>query len=166
MSGTVSVGRRSVWASMLLTLSLAIATVACADPEPAVSSPTTAPPMMEKDGTATPTSIATPATLQDETTGRAALVALYNATDGARWKDNTNWLSEAPVGEWHGVTTDTGGHVTEVSLYDNQLTGPIPAELGNLPGLQSLILYANQLTGPIPPELGDLANLQEAESLG
>ena len=122
--------------------------------------------MMEKDGTATPTSMATPATLQDETTGRAALVALYNATDGARWKDNTNWLSEAPVGEWHGVTTDTGGHVTEVSLYDNQLTGPIPAELGNLPGLQSLILYANQLTGPIPPELGDLANLQELNLSG
>ena len=26
---------------------------------------------------------------------RAALVALYNATDGPNWNDNTNWLSEA-----------------------------------------------------------------------
>ena len=27
------------------------------------------------------------------TSDRAALIALYNATDGANWTDNTNWLS-------------------------------------------------------------------------
>ena len=37
---------------------------------------------------------------------REVLVALYNATDGANWTDNTNWLSTAPLGEWHGVTVD------------------------------------------------------------
>ena len=41
----------------------------------------------------------------------------------------------------------------------NQLTGEIPAELGNLANLQSLYLYNNQLTGEIPAELGNLANL-------
>ena len=34
---------------------------------------------------------------------RAALVALYNATDGPNWVDNTNWLTDAPLGEWYGV---------------------------------------------------------------
>ena len=43
---------------------------------------------------------------------RAALVALYHATDGANWENSANWLSEAPIGEWYGVTDDSGGHVT------------------------------------------------------
>ena len=38
---------------------------------------------------------------------RAALTALYNATGGANWGNNTNWLSDGPLGEWYGVTTDT-----------------------------------------------------------
>jgi len=40
------------------------------------------------------------------------------------------------------------------------LTGPIPPELGNLTGLETLRLHANMLTGPIPPELGNLAGLE------
>ena len=41
----------------------------------------------------------------DAATDRAALVALYHATDGANWGDNTNWLSDAPLGEWSGFYT-------------------------------------------------------------
>ena len=41
----------------------------------------------------------------------------------------------------------------------NQLTGEIPAELGNLSSLERLYLNDNQLTGEIPPELGDFARL-------
>ncbi len=37
----------------------------------------------------------------DSDTDRAALVALYNATGGANWGNNGNWLSNAPMGEWH-----------------------------------------------------------------
>ena len=90
----------------------------------------------------------------------AALVALYNATGGANWRNNGNWLSNAPMGEWHGVTTDSDGRVTDLSLYDNQLTGEIPAELGSLTNLRWLQLHNNQLTGEIPAELGSLTNLK------
>ena len=93
-------------------------------------------------------------------TDRAALVALYNATDGENWLDRTNWLSDAPTGEWSGVTTNANGRVTDLSLYDNQLTGEIPAELGNLTNLEVLSLDGNQLTGEIPAELGNLTNLE------
>ena len=92
---------------------------------------------------------------------RAALVALYNATGGASWFTGTNWLSERPFGEWHGVTTNSDGRVTELWLDRNQLTGPIPAELGDLTNLQTLVLDNNELTGPIPAELGDRTNLVE-----
>ena len=47
---------------------------------------------------------------------RAALVALYKATGGANWTNNTNWLTNAPIGQWQGVTTDSQGRVTELNL--------------------------------------------------
>ncbi|MEN8219167.1 MAG: hypothetical protein ABFS56_22940, partial [Pseudomonadota bacterium] len=42
---------------------------------------------------------------------------------------------------------------------NNQLTGSIPTELGNLSNLSWLDLSNNQLTGTIPTELGNLSNL-------
>ena len=44
---------------------------------------------------------------------RAALVALYNATGGANWGRNLNWLSNAPMWQWSGVITDSDGRVTK-----------------------------------------------------
>ena len=51
-------------------------------------------------------------------------------------------------------------NLTLLQLYDNQLSGEIPSELGNLTELTNLILSANQLTGTIPAGLGNLTNLQ------
>ena len=93
-------------------------------------------------------------------TDRAALVALYNATGGANWTNNTNWLTNEALSEWYGVTTNSDGRVTSLDLNSNQLTGPIPAELGNLASLQILYLWGNKLTGAIPAELGNLSSLQ------
>ena len=93
------------------------------------------------------------------TQARDALVALYNATNGPGWKNNANWLSEAPIRQWHGVATYCG-RVIGLDLRDNNLAGPIPPELGNLSDLELLYLSENQLTGPIPPELGNLSNLE------
>ena len=90
---------------------------------------------------------------------RAALEALYDATGGAGWADNTSWKTSAPLGDWHGVTTNASGRVTELRLGDNGLTGPIPTELGSVGTLQWLDLSSNELNGPIPRALGNLANL-------
>ena len=91
---------------------------------------------------------------------RANLVALYNATGGPNWANNTGWLSNAPMGQWYGVTTGDNGRVTGLDLYENQLSGEIPPELGNLSNLGSLELHYNDLSGEIPPELENLANLE------
>ena len=72
----------------------------------------------------------------DASTDKAALVALYNATDGPNWENNRNWLSDRPIGEWSGVSTDADGRVTVLSLDGNQLSGSIPSELGNLANLE------------------------------
>ena len=92
-----------------------------------------------------------------------ALVALYNATDGEHWVNNRNWLSDAPLGAWYGVYTNSQGQVTELKLAKNRLAGELPSELGGLSNLLGLILNENGLTGEIPPELGDLINLVELE---
>ena len=63
---------------------------------------------------------------------RDALAALYHATDGPNWDDNTGWLSDRPLGEWSRVTTDEAGRVIGLGLSDNRLSGQIPPELGRL----------------------------------
>ena len=99
-------------------------------------------------------------TLSPAAKDRAALVALYYTTGGPNWATNSNWMSDRPLGEWYGVTTDGDGLVTRLDISDNQLNGSIPAALGNLTNLQELHLYINELSGPIPAELGSLANLE------
>ena len=109
---------------------------------------------------------------------RAALVALYHATDGPNWADNSGWLTGAPLDEWHGIDTDSNGRVLGIQLIENSLTGPLPGELGDLSALRQLdlrnVLYsctlergceatspsANRLTGQIPAALGRLTNLE------
>ena len=93
-------------------------------------------------------------------TDRAALEALYDATDGANWSRNDSWLTGEPLGDWYGVGTDSAGRVTTLALWDNGLAGPIPAELGSLTNLTYLELGHDELTGSIPAELGNLINLQ------
>ena len=47
---------------------------------------------------------------------RAALVTLYEATDGPNWANNENWLTDAPLGEWYGVSVSDTGRVTGLDL--------------------------------------------------
>ncbi|MCP4109089.1 MAG: hypothetical protein GY749_26765, partial [Desulfobacteraceae bacterium] len=89
---------------------------------------------------------------------RLALIALYNSTDGDNWTNNANWLTDEPVSTWHGVTVDNG-HVTQINLNNNNLSGIIPSEIGELTSLIYLFLEDNQLTGEIPSEIWNLTNL-------
>ena len=93
-------------------------------------------------------------------TDRAALMALYNSTDGGNWTNNTNWGSSKPLGTWDRVTTDSDGRVTFLTPWQNNLNGTLPAELGNLDKLAILYLYNNQLRGTVPYSLGHLANVR------
>ena len=90
---------------------------------------------------------------------REILEAFYHATGGPNWRDSDNWMTDAPLGDWLGVYTDASGRVVGLGLDYNELTGPIPAELGDLSSLMGLDLTLNKLTGPIPAELGNLSSL-------
>ena len=167
--------------SVVLALALTAALAACGSDEPSgvtgpdrtASTPTETPasptrtpstPVSGDAPTATvaprPTATtAPPAASGSAETDREALVALYNATDGENWRNNANWLSDAPPGEWEGVTTNNDGRVTVLQLHQNGLSGEIPPELGSLSNLAYLYLSDNELSGEIPAELGSLSNL-------
>ena len=99
---------------------------------------------------------------------RAALEALYDATNGVNWSRNDNWKTDEPLGQWFGVRTNSDGRVTRLELVDNRLSGTIPVEIGNLTSLSelflgfgqlSVFLGFSQLSGTIPVEIGNLTNL-------
>ena len=93
-------------------------------------------------------------------TNREVLEALYDATGGPNWGNRDNWRTDAPLRDWHGVQVDASGRVERLYLDDNDLSGPIPPEIGELANLERLYLDDNDLSGPIPPEIGELANLE------
>ena len=98
---------------------------------------------------------------------REILIAVYNALDGPNWEDSGNWLSDTPLGEWSGVTTDDNGRVIWLQIGGSgsgqELNGEIPLELIGLGALEILGLsggfHGVDLRGEIPPELGNLSNL-------
>ncbi|XP_020977788.1 protein NSP-INTERACTING KINASE 1 isoform X3 [Arachis ipaensis] len=72
-----------------------------------------------------------------------------------------NWDADAvdPC-SWTMVTCSAENLVIGLLLQNNNITGPIPSELGKLPKLQTLDLSNNFFSGEIPPSLGHLRSLQ------
>ena len=91
-----------------------------------------------------------------------ALVALFESTHGANWKENPGWLESDTPCSWYGVTCEDG-HVTQLVLFDNGLSGPLPAELENLTNLRVIRMFNNQLSGSLSPKLGRLSSLMELD---
>ena len=123
-------------------------------------------------------------TVSIDVSDRTALIDFYHALDGPNWEDAENWLSEEPLSEWHGITTDANSNVIrlelrsnnlsgtlpenlvylsllrELDLVDNQVSGAIPVVLSQLEELRIIDLGANELSGSIPDELALLANME------
>jgi Leucine-rich repeat (LRR) protein len=86
--------------------------------------------------------------------------------------DTVSFSIPINVGQLFDCTADDGTDGVELwgecysientdslNLYDNQLYGEIPPEIGNLTNLEYLDLGSNELTGSIPSEIGTLTNL-------
>jgi len=87
-----------------------------------------------------------------------ALVEIYNSTNGELWNNNTGWNVTNTPCSWYGIQC-SGGHITRVYLQYNQLSGTLPAEIGNLTYLEVLNIRNNSLCGNIPVELMNLIHL-------
>jgi len=91
---------------------------------------------------------------------RRALVEFYEALGGPDWIERDFWGSDRPVGEWHGVTTDADGYVTVLTIYDNNLIGPMSAAICRLERLHTLHLSFNKISSALPDKLGDCRALK------
>ena len=115
-----------------------------------------------------------------------ALVAIYNASDGANWTKN-KWELDKPIDTWPAVTVTDGRvtalklttsgviaqdwtlpeavgdltELTELRINSNKLTGTIPDAVYSLSKLQKLYFQNNNLTGSLSPKLGQLTELVE-----
>lgn len=95
-----------------------------------------------------------------------ALMAIYASTGGAGWNIKSGWSSGAlgvncNVCTWYGVNCNSAGRVRTLVLWNNNLVGTIPPEIGDLSSLTNLELRSNHLYGSLPPEFGQLTNLIE-----
>lgn len=94
---------------------------------------------------------------------REILIRLYNATGGDEWTQRDGWLTQTPIGQWHGVETDKDERVIALRLPENGLRGVIPSELVGLSHLEILNLWGNSLTGSLPTGIGKLQRLRELD---
>ena len=113
-----------------------------------------------------------------------ALKDLYVATDGANWRNNTNWdlilysynlqlisnLSNYtnicfPHNVPFGIECDSSKqHITSISFNNNSLNGTLPSTLSNLYYLKEFIfVFEDGLYGTIPESLYNLTQLETFE---
>lgn len=106
---------------------------------------------------------------------RAALDALYEATNGDNWVNNTGWTNDVPgtLCSRYGVSC-ISGRVSALNMQTvlnnlargNGLSGTLPQELGDLTELRNLTLPHNDLSGPLPEFLGTLEQLRQINLSG
>lgn len=94
---------------------------------------------------------------------RDALIAIYDATQGASWNDRTNWLgAQGTECTWFGVGCSADGmHVETLRLPQNNLAGGLTTQVSNLAALRVLDVSGNELTGGIPASVYQLTALEE-----
>ncbi|MBN2426629.1 MAG: T9SS type A sorting domain-containing protein [Calditrichaceae bacterium] len=85
-----------------------------------------------------------------------ALIALYDSTAGASWTNVWNLNNE--VNTWHGVTVKNK-RVISLNLYNNNLNGVLPKELGDLDSLGYLRIGNDEINGALPDGIWQLKNL-------
>ena len=155
----------------------------CPGTSPGTGTTTTEPPPTEGPTpepapvTPVPAPAPPPAPEPPSSSDRAALIALYNSTSGARWintlQERQIWQVDdlgSDLDDWYGVQAHDNGRVKYLLLrFDNNLHGTLPSLLGNLTEALVVSIRGNErdgrsllgVRGSIPRELGNLTALQD-----
>ena len=105
--------------------------------------------------------IGPPVVTDDGAADRSALVALYNATDGPNWRNNTNWLSTKSLSTWYGVTV-SNWEVTGLNLSGNKLSGDHPIRVGQFVQPQRVVASEQSSDRSAPSGVGQSVQPQKA----
>ena len=97
---------------------------------------------------------------------RAVLIKIYEELNGIEWLEHAseNWCSDKPIGEWQGVKINDAGRVIELTIDGRDVSGMIPAEIGELTELEALNLTLENsyydIDNVIPAEIVKLTKLK------
>jgi len=101
---------------------------------------------------------------------RYIVVLLYFSFQGENWLTNFGFLSSSHECLWNGIDHNGGfngiqrcnkeNQITSIAIVNNNATGTIPSEIGELSELTELWLYKNNLASTIPASLGNLKALK------
>ncbi len=86
------------------------------------------------------------------------LVEIYNELDGVNWINSENWLTEAPLEDWSGVSIEND-RVSILNRTNIGLSGAFPASVYQLEGLKELKFFSGEIEGNLSEELYNLQNL-------
>ncbi|KAG0304273.1 hypothetical protein BGZ98_005730 [Dissophora globulifera] len=86
----------------------------------------------------------------------AVIADLYKATGPWRFVPDTVNCCNAEYLNSSGVKCNANGQIIYIYLAGQGLSGTLPESLGSLTALQYLLLYYNNLSGPIPSGLSNL----------
>lgn len=94
-------------------------------------------------------------------TDSLALVAVYNASDGANWAKN-GWDLSTPMTEWKGVKVEND-RVVEVKVPTKSITKAwtIPAEIADLDAVKILTFGSNSVEGEFPAAVYNMKSLEQ-----
>jgi len=93
-------------------------------------------------------------------TDSLALVTIYQSLNGQNLPQSKQWDFTKPMDTWYGVGLNENGCVQQLHIYEENLSGQIPAAIGDLKEIVSINLSENEITGYIPEEIGQLVNLE------
>ena len=92
---------------------------------------------------------------------RRVLMEFYEALGGDGWEESGGWGELVPLGEWYGVTVNVEGNVERLELQRNTLEGELPESLVGLEWLERLDLGFNyDIHGEVPAWLGRMERLR------
>ena len=95
-----------------------------------------------------------------KTTLKTIWDSLLGNSDGQHGPYPDSWEDENNLNSWEYVGVDREGWVTSLNIYGRQMNGHIPAAIGELTHLNTLMLQGLGITDTVPEEIGSLTELE------
>lgn len=131
----------------------------------------------KKGGNSKTITVSQAASAPSHFTDSLALVAMYNASNGAKWKEGRTWDITKPITyvdeegkdvTWYGVTLNEAGRVVKLKLSSGTVTQEweVPEILSTMDALTDLTFASCKVKGDFPEVVYELKNMKNLDLSG